>query len=75
MNSAEITAIGTAIVAFGVMGTGFLLVTRSIVRDEIAKLNGTYIRRELADERHRSIWKKILEIDRHLQHTDKAMEK
>ncbi len=40
-------------------GTGiaavFMFCTRAIVRQEIAKLNGTYLRRELADEKFKAI--------------------
>lgn len=52
MNWDEVTALCAA---FGLMGTAFLFVTRAIVRYEISKLNGTYLRRELADVKFREI--------------------
>ncbi len=39
----------------GVIGAVFLFSTRSIVRDEIRKLNGTYLRTEVAEVRFQQI--------------------
>ncbi len=40
-------------------GTGiaavFMFCTRAIVREEISKLNGTYLRKEVAEQRFRAI--------------------
>jgi hypothetical protein len=52
MNWDEVTA---RCAAFGLMGTAFAIATRAIVRDEIKKLNGTYLRKELADVKFREI--------------------
>ena len=54
INWQEITAL---IAGCGLMGACFLAVTRWVVRDEIAKLNGTYLRKELAIQRFEEIEK------------------
>lgn len=41
--------------AVTVIASAFTLVTRYIVRDEIRKLNGTYLRTEIAEARFREI--------------------
>ena len=48
----EITALCAA---FGAMGTMFLFATRAIVQLEIRKLNGTYLRTELAKEKFQQV--------------------
>lgn len=52
MNWNEITALCGG---FGVMGAMFMFVTRAVVQREISKLNGTYLRRELADVKFQQI--------------------
>lgn len=66
----------TALVAgFGLMGAIFTFATRSIVRGEIVKLNGTYLRKELADLKFREIEttfdgvdRKFVEVERHFDY-------
>lgn len=48
--------------SFTGMATLFVVVTRAIVREEVRKLNGTYMRRELADERFGNIDMRIKEL-------------
>lgn len=55
----------TALVAgFGMMGAVFTFATRSIVRGEITKLNGTYLRKELAEVKFGEIESKFDGVDR-----------
>jgi hypothetical protein len=49
---AEVTALCAG---FGMMGTIFLFTTRAIVRDEIRKINGTYVRSKEAEIRFKQI--------------------
>lgn len=52
INWTEVTGLCAA---FGAMSTILLFVMRAVVRDEIRKLNGTYLRRELAEEKFAQI--------------------
>ena len=51
-NWAELTALCAF---FTLVGAAFLFTTRSIVRDEIRKINGTYMRTDLANEKFKKI--------------------
>ncbi len=42
-----------------IIGGMFLFATRAIVRDEISKLNGTYLRKELADQKFEALGQRI----------------
>ena len=55
MNWNEVTAICAVVT---VLGTLHAFIVLSLVRDEIRKLNGTYLRRELANQ-------KFAEIEKH----------
>lgn len=58
----------TALIAgCALISTAFLFSTRAIVRDEIAKLNGTYLRKELAIQR-------FAEIEKHFDYIKRQHE-
>lgn len=57
----QVTALCAVI---GVMGTAFLFVTRSIVREELKKLNDTFVSREADILKHSAIADKFSDIYR-----------
>ena len=65
MNWEEVTALSTS---FGVMGGAFIFIVRAVMATEIKKLNGTYLRTELANQKFEQIDKTFENIERHFDY-------